>query len=198
MIKINFLCDSCQEPNEFNISLPFFCSSCEDLEITNKYTSVKNVKSFLKFFFKEIGFSVYFILLEQINPTIFYVELLYGRSICKTIDLEVSLSKNTISFIKDGYKLSLPRRILAKPFYSDVNKSHPGFAYASVIISHFILSNIEVTRSLTKSYNAIRIRETKHNRIYYFRKLKGLIESIIEFLPFNKRREIEEMFFSYS
>jgi len=191
MIKINFSCDLCQESKEINISLPLICSLCDDSEVGNKYASVKDIKSFLKFFFEEIGFSVYFILLEQINPVVFYVELLYGKTVCRTIDLEVSLSKNTISFIKDGYKLSLPRRILAKPFYSDVNKSHPGFTYASVIISHFILSGVKVANSLTKSHNAIRIKESKHDRIYYFRKLKQLIEFLLEF---KNRRELEEIF----
>ena len=191
MIKINFSCDLCQESKEINISFPLICSLCDGSKEKNKYASVKDIKSFLKSFFNEIGFFTRFILLEQINPVVFYVELLYGKTICRTIDLEVSLSKNTISFIKDGYKLSLPRRVLAKPFYSDLNKSHFGFTYASIIVSHFILSGFKIANGLTKPHNAIRIKETEHDRIYQFRKLKELIELLLEY---EKRREIEELF----
>jgi len=130
------------------------------LKIKDKYIrSSENLINFIREFFKKLGLTPLTIKIEQFNPLVLNVKYSFGYINCERREIKMSLSRRTISFINGEYKLSLPRRILAKPFYSDMNSSHPGLLFAFVVISHFLFDDFKTAKGLVKPHTSIRVKK---------------------------------------
>ncbi len=188
MIKLQYVCDACGEIiKEIDINVVNVCKSCSETSCIDKYANIDDVVNFIKEYFKLLGFNLNTYIIEQVNPILLYVRLSYGKGIIKFVDLEISLSKNVISFMKDNYKFSIPRRTIATPFYLGVNKNHPGFMFISNLISLFIFNKYGEVKQMVGSNKALRIKRTEHNR-KNFGKLLNLLEDfeyVVKYLYIN-------------